>query len=161
MTPSPKNWMWTSVGLTLLVGVCIGLLVDRLVLTPSVALANPAPESRPMWFLCTELMLDAEDQPGYLYPERFRTGLLESLSEELDLSKPQRDGLETMLDDRRGGAREFWESLRHAYCDVRDQFRADIRVLLEQEQQLKFDEMLQRSDGQEEEWVASRIEERK
>ena len=161
MSTSPKNWMWTSVGLTLLVGVCLGLVVDRLVLSQPVALASAAPESRPMWFLCSELMLDAEDEPGYYYPARFRKGLLEALSADLELSTLQQDELEAMLEGRRDSAREFWENLRHAYCDVRDQFRSDIRMLLEEQQQLKFDDMLTELDLKAEGWVAERAAQRK
>ena len=86
---------------------------------------------------------------------------MERLSVELDLSQPQQGDLEEMLESRRVGAREFWEDFRHAYCDVRDRFRSDIRELLEDEQQQKFDQMTQRLDRRAEEWAAERAAERK
>ena len=147
--------MWTSVGLTLLVGVSLGLVGDRLFFQ------GPAPNTTPIWFVCREGSLDTEDQPGYLYPERFRKKLLEGLSLELSLSQQQQDELNEMLENRRVGAREFWEDFRHAYCDVRDQFRSDIRELLESEQQQKFDEMTERLDRRAEEWAAKSAAERK
>ena len=153
--------MWTSVGLTLLVGLSLGLVADRILFRQDAALASPAPTDRPVWFLCSELMLDAEDQPGYYYPEKFRTGLLKNLSKDLDLTGAQQAELETMLESRREGAREFWESMRHAYCDVRDQFRSDIRELLEPEQRMRWDEMIDRLDEQAEDWAATRAAQRK
>ena len=161
MATSGKNWMWTSVGLTLLVSVSLGRVGDRLLFHPSVVLATPAPNTTPMWFVCGEGSLDTEDQPGYLYPERRRKRLLEGLSVELDLSQQQQGELEQMLENRRVGAREFWEDFRHAYCDVRDRFRSDIRELLESEQQQKFDQMTARLDRRAEEWAAESAAERK
>lgn len=156
-----KNWMWCTVGLTLLVGVSLGLVGDRLIFQEVVVLATPAPNTTPIWFVCGEGSLDTEDQPGYLYPERFRKRLLKDLSVELSLSQQQQDELDEMLKGLRAGAREFWEDFRHAYCDVRDRFRSDIRELLEVEQQQTFDEMTERLDRRAGEWAAKRAAERK
>ena len=153
--------MWTSVGLTLLVGVCLGVVADRLVFRQNLALASPAPDTRPMWFVCSDLMLDAEDQPGYHYPEKSRKELLGGLSVELDLTPEQQDELETMLESRREGARGFWENMRHAYCDRRDVFRSDIRGLLEDDQQRKFDSMIDGIDRGAEKWVTERASHRR
>jgi len=134
--------MWLSVALLLLAGASLGVLGDRLVLGGPVALAGPLPEDRPLFFVCGGGSLDVEQEPSYFYPERFRRRLLERLSLELEMTPEQKDELEMMLELGRTGAREFWEDLRHAYCDVRDAFRAQIREILEPEQKVRFDIMM-------------------
>ena len=134
--------MWTSVALTLLVGACLGVVVDRFLIRPPTALADRAPSSGPPWFVCRQSTADPEGEPGYLYPERFRKGLLERLSSDLDLSPAQHRDLDAMLEEKRQGARRFWEDSRHAYCDIRDAFRGSIRELLNPEQATRFDRML-------------------
>lgn len=146
MHDAGRKWMWLSVGLTLLVGASLGLMADRVLLRPPVTMAMARPDNGPMWFVCGERSRDVEQEPGYVYPEGFRKSLVEGLSRDLKLSDTQRVELETMLEDRRQGAREFWEDLRHAYCDVRDRFLADIRELLEPEQAALFDAMIAEDD---------------
>lgn len=146
---STKSWMWSSLGLALVVGVCLGVIGDRLLLRPEPAFADPPASGRgaPLWFICEERgTLDIEEEPGYLYPKRFRTVLLERLSTDLDMSSEQRDALQALLEEKRHGAHEFWESTRHTYCDIRDAFRADIRELLGPEQKLRFDRMMAEVD---------------
>lgn len=146
MRDAGKKWMWLSVGLTLLVGASLGLMADRLLLRPPVAMATARPDGGPMWFVCGEGSRDVEQEPHYVYPERLRKFLIEGLSRDLSLSDTQRVELETMLEDRRQGARDFWEDLRRSYCGVRDRFLADIRDLLEPEQAALFDEMIERDN---------------
>lgn len=146
---SSKSWMWSSLGLALIVGVCLGVIGDRLLLAPEAVFADPPSSPKaPLWFICEERgTLDIEEEPGYLYPKRLRKVLLEGLSRELDLSGEQRDELERLLEEKRHGAHEFWESTRHTYCDMRDAFRADIRELLEGEQKRRFDRMMAEIDS--------------
>lgn len=146
MLGQDRRWMWTSVALTLLVGACLGVVVDRLLIRPPAALADRPPSSGPPWFVCQQSTADPESEPGYLYPERFRKGLLERLSSDLDLSPAQRRDLEAMLEEKRQGARRFWEDSRHAYCDIRDAFRSSIRELLSADQATEFDGMLAEID---------------
>lgn len=139
--------MWFSVGLTLLVGACLGLVVDRLLFRPAVTLATPAPASGPLWFVCDEGSL-AGALPGGLEGERkpdlyegFRARLVERLSKELSLSATQQGELETMLEEKRPVARKFWQDLRRSYCDLHAAFRGDIRALLDPEQEKVFDRL--------------------
>jgi len=135
--------MWSSLSLALVVGVCLGVIADRVLLDgrPVFADAESAPrKAPPLWFICDERgALDIEDEPGYLYSERFRARLLEGLAEELGLDAEQYQEVEAFLEERRHGAHEFWESSRHAYCDMRDGFRHDLRALLDDAQKVRFD----------------------
>ncbi len=138
-----RRWMWTSVALTLLVGACLGVVIDRLLIRPPNVLADqPTSTGPPPWFVCNQGTADPENEPGYLYPERFRKGLLEGLSRDLNLSAIQHRDLEAMLEDARQGARNFWEDSRHAYCDIRDAFRSSIREILSPDQRVDFDHIL-------------------
>jgi len=139
-----KIWMWSSLGLVLLVGLCLGVVADRLLLQPQAVFADATPQKQaPMWFICEDRRsIPIEEEPGYLYPERLRTRLLDSLSERLGMNAEQRSRLEESLEEKRHDAHEFWEGSRHAYCDLRDGFRDDIRALLDQEQKVRYDEMM-------------------
>ena len=150
--------MWSSVGLTLLVGACLGLIVDRVLLQQPVALAQPAPQRGPMYFTCSRSSVDVENEPGYYYPERFRKRLVEGLSDELNLSASQRQDLESMLEEKRAGAKAFWQRIRHAYCDIRDGFRSDIRELLDEPQRLEFDQMMAELDRRQRERDLERLQ---
>jgi hypothetical protein len=109
--------MWSSLGLTLLVGLCVGVVADRLILMEDTALADDGPRGeRPVWFLCSERgSLSIEEEPGYFYPADVRNRLLEGLSSELELGPEQVEQLEAYLEEGRHDAHEFWESSRHAF----------------------------------------------
>jgi hypothetical protein len=144
--PGAGRWMWSSLVLTLVVGICLGVIVDRVLLAgrPVFADAERAGprKASPLWFICDERgSLDIEDEPGYLYNQRFRARLLEGLAQELSLSPEQYTEVEAFLEERRHGAHEFWENSRHAYCDMRDGFRHDLRAMLDEEQKVRFDAM--------------------
>jgi len=139
---SVKSWMWSSLSLALLVGIGLGVIADRVLLTGRPAFADAAAPRKapPLWFICDQRgSIDIEEEPGYLYSERFRARLLEGLAKELGLSPEQYTEVEAFLEERRHGAHEFWESSRHAYCDMRDGFRHDLRAMLDDAQKLRFD----------------------
>ncbi|HVR28549.1 MAG TPA: hypothetical protein VMS86_03355 [Thermoanaerobaculia bacterium] len=139
---SLKTWMWSSLSLAVLVGVCLGVIADRVLLDgrPVFADAERPRKAPPLWFICDGRgSFDIEEEPGYLYSERFRVRLLERLAKDLGLSAEQYTEVEAFLEERRHGAHEFWENARHAYCDMRDGFRHDLRALLDEEQKLRFD----------------------
>lgn len=152
---SSRSWMWSSLGLTLVLGVCLGVVVDRLVLPDDAVFADAAPaKERPVWFLCNERgSLDIEEEPGYPYPEGLRTRLLERLQERLGLRAEQVARLEDYLEESRHDAHEFWETSRHGYCDIRDAFRAEIRELLDPDQRERWDEMTRAIDHRENELI--------
>jgi hypothetical protein len=155
---SVKSWMWSSLSLALVVGVGLGVIADRVLLTggPAFADAEAAPQKKaaPLWFICDERgALDIEEEPGYLYNERFRAKLLEGLGKDLGLTPAQHAEVEAYLEERRHDAHEFWESSRHAYCDMRDGFRHDLRALLDERQRVRFDQMMGEIDRHQAELV--------
>ena len=151
--------MWTSVALTLLVGACLGVVIDRFLIRPPAALADRAPSSGGQWFVCQQSTADPESEPGDLY-QRFRKGLLERLSSDLDLSPAQHRDLDAMLEEKRQRARQFWEDSRHAYCDIRDAFRSSIRELLSPDQATEFNRMLAEADRKRGERAAGLVKQR-
>jgi hypothetical protein len=163
---SVKSWMWSSLSLALVVGVGLGVIADRVLLTgrPVFADAGAAAASQkkaaPLWFICDERgSLDIEEEPGYLYNERFRAKLLEGLGRDLGLTPAQHAELEAYLEERRHDAHEFWESSRHAYCDMRDGFRHDLRAMLDDQQKVRFDHLMAEIDRHQAELV-QRIKQR-
>lgn len=157
MRPPRRYWMWSSLSLALLVGVGLGIIADRVLLAerPAYADASAAPQKAPpLWFICDQRgSLDIEDEPGYLYNERFRAKLLEGLGKELGLDPAQHAEVEAFLEERRHGAHEFWENSRHQYCDMRDGFRADLRAMLDEPQKLRFDSLMAQIDAHQAELV--------
>ena len=154
---SRQTWMWSSLSLALVVGAGLGVIADRVLLNgaPAYADAKAAPQkTSPLWFICDQRgSLDIEDEPGYGYNKRFRDLLLEGLSKELQLDPSQHAEVEAFLEERRHDAHEFWENSRHAYCDMRDGFRHDLRAMLDDRQQLRFDELMAQIDRHQAEFV--------
>ena len=154
---SSKSWMWSSLSLALLVGVGLGVIADRVLFSDRVAYAdagNAPQKAAPLWFICEQRgSLDIEAEPGYGYTEKFRTALLEGLSKELGLSPDQHTEVDAFLEERRHGAHEFWENSRHTYCDMRDGFRADLRTMLDSDQQVRFDKLMAQIDAHQAEYV--------
>jgi hypothetical protein len=152
--------MWSSLSLALLVGVGLGVMADRVLLADTPAYADtdkaaPQQKAPPLWFICDHPgSLDIEDEPGYLYSARFRSMLLEGLSKELRLTPEQHAEVDTFLEQRRQGAHECWERSRHAYCDMRDGFRHDLREKLDPAQKLRFDALMAEIDQHQAEFVA-------
>jgi hypothetical protein len=149
--------MWSSLSLALLGGVGLGIIADRVLLADAAyADAQVAPQKAPpLWFICDQRgSLDIEDEPGYLYNKRFRAQLLEGLSKELGLEPGQHAEVEAFLEERRHGAHEFWENSRHAYCDMRDGFRHDLRAMLDDRQQVRFDALMAQIDQHQAEFVS-------
>jgi hypothetical protein len=150
--------MVSSLSLALVVGVCLGVIADRVLLQgrPAFADADAAPrKTPPVWFICDGRgSLDVEEEPGFLYNQRFRSQLLEGLSKELDLSSRQSDEIAAFLEARRQGAHAFWESSRDAYCEMRDGFRSDLRALLDDEQKVRFDALMADIDRHQAAYVA-------
>jgi hypothetical protein len=157
---SVRSWMWSSLSLALLVGVGLGVMADRVLLAdpPVYADARVAPlkeKAPPFWFICDARgSIDVEDEPGYLYNKKFRDKLLEGLSSELGLTPDQHAEMSAFLEQSRPGAHEFWERSRHAYCDMRDGFRSDLRAMLDETQQARFDALMFKIDEHQAEYAA-------
>lgn len=114
---SSRKWMWVTLGLTLIVGMGSGVALDRLLL----------------------------ERGSHRYGER-GAKLLTKLTHELDLDSEQRAALEKTIASNRERAHAFWSESRAAFDQLRQEFRQDIRVLLNPEQKKKFDEMVARED---------------
>jgi hypothetical protein len=155
---SVKSWMWSSLSLALLVGVGLGVIADRVLLAdpPAYADTRTVPQkAKPLWFICDQQdSVDVEDEPGYLYNKRFRDRLLEGLSEELDLTPEQHQRIQSVLEEGRPVAHDFWERSRHSYCAMRDGFRSNLREMLDPTQQVRFDAMMLKIDEHQAEYVA-------
>ncbi len=115
---SSRKWMWATLGLTLIVGTGLGVALDRLLL----------------------------EREGYHRHGERGAKLLTKLTHELDLDSEQQAALEKTIVSSRGRAHAFWSESRAAFDTLRQEFRQDIRALLNPEQQKKFDEMVARED---------------
>jgi uncharacterized membrane-anchored protein YhcB (DUF1043 family) len=119
--------MWAALGLTLVLGVGLGVVLDRVV-------------------------LDAPRHESHARDLRERDQqLLERLVRELGLTPEQRGRLDRVLDANRGRAHAFWKQTRGSYAELRAEFRRDIRGLLDPKQQRLFDQIAAREDREREE----------
>ena len=115
---SSRKWMWAALGLALIVGMGLGVALDRLLL----------------------------EREGYHRHGERGARLLAKLTDELALDSEQQVALEKTIASNRERAHAFWSESRAAFDTLRQEFRQDIRVLLKPEQQKKFDEMVARED---------------
>lgn len=123
---SAKKWMGVTLLATLLIGAGAGVLVDRFLLSSTVQSPTPDSSSR-------RDPAEHRDHGGRMV-ERLRSGL--------ELSDEQVTQLTAVMNENHETAREFWGNSRREYEVLRQQFRADIRGLLNDEQQIKFDAMV-------------------
>ena len=115
---SSRGWMWVALGLTLIVGMGLGVALDRLLL---------------------------ETENSHRHGER-GAKLLAKLTHELYLDAEQKAALEKTIESNRERAHAFWSESRAAFDTLRQEVRQDIRVLLNPEQQEKLGEMVARED---------------
>lgn len=135
MVAPSRTWMWASLALTLVLGMSLGVVLDRTVLNRSGLFWRGG---------------DSLGGPGRAGDERGRRQagrFLAALSRELDLSEAQKSELEKLLEANREKAHSFWEEARRSYAELRKRFRAEIRALLTPEQQERFDDWLAREDA--------------
>ena len=119
-----RNWMWATLLLTLVLGMSLGVLLDR--------------------FVFNEARGDTQRSRGHRgHGGRF----IDRLESELRLSPEQRENLEQILTVNREKADAFWEETRSSYSELRKEFRQVIRDSLAPEQQKRFDEMLAAEDA--------------
>ena len=121
MVASAKKWMGVTLFATLVIGMGAGVLVDRFLLASTLTAHS---RSR-----------DGEHATrGRRMVERLRSGL--------DLTDDQAARLEEVINRNHETAHQYWKDSRQEYEKIRQQFRADIRELLTERQQVKFDEMI-------------------
>lgn len=129
MTHNSK-WMWMTLCATLVIGVGIGILFDRVVLERAVHSDNADRSER-------------SDSDHDKRARRFR----EHLQRELELTPEQAERLEVVLGKNHETAHAFWEASRREFDELRQQFRKDIREVLTDEQRTKFDRLLAERDA--------------
>lgn len=117
-----RKWMWATLVLTLVLGVSLGVLLDR--------------------------NIDFQSRDGN---RQSRSGrFLSMLETELDLSSEQKEDLTKVLAANREKADAFWREARSSYAELRKEFRQQIRSVLNPEQQERFDAMMAKHDAQHE-----------
>jgi Spy/CpxP family protein refolding chaperone len=126
MMGSAKKWMGVTLAATLLIGVGAGVLADRFLLAPTTVHSRKPDVGR------------GGDSQHREHGER----MVERLRSGLELTEEQAAQLEKVMNDNHETARQFWGDSRQEYEALRRQFRADIRGILSDEQQVKFDEMV-------------------
>ena len=127
MVASAKKWMGVTLLATLMIGVGAGVLVDRFLLAST---SRAHSRSR-----------DADRSRGGEHANRGRR-MVERMRSGLDLTDDQAARLEEVINQNHETAHQYWKESRQEYEKIRHQFRADIRELLNDSQQLKFDEMI-------------------
>ena len=128
---SANKWMGVTLVATLVIGIGVGVLIDRFLLAPPPVHSDADDASR-------RGDRDHRDR-GRRMVERLRSGL--------ELTDDQVTQLEEVMDENHETAHEFWKNSREEYESLRMQFRADIRELLTEEQQVKFDAMAAEYDA--------------
>lgn len=131
MVAAARKWMWLSLVSTLLLGAGIGVLVDRFFFAP------PAMSSD------VERGQRRESDTDSRHGRRF----LEKLQAELHLSDEQSVELEKVLARNHDTAHQFWKQSRVEFDALRQQFREDIATLLDDEQRVRFRELLAEYDA--------------
>ncbi len=128
MVTAARKWMSVTLVSTLVLGIGAGILIDRLLLVPSVFSSDRV-----------------ERRGGRDHRDHGRR-LMEKLRSELDLEDAQAVAVEQAMSENHEVARQFWKDSRLEFETLRAQFRNDIRAVLTEEQNARFDEMLAERD---------------
>jgi hypothetical protein len=149
-----KSWRWmaTAIGMVIIAGGSVGVLADRMLHRETDAKSDP-PRSGAIWFDCAE-------QPKPEPEERAadRAAWLADIQQELNLDAAQVEELQATMQRRWELAREFWNRTRLDYCQMVDQLRDDVRVLLREDQLPRFEERLRRIDQRDRERYGGRAD---
>ncbi len=135
-----RVWMTAALGVTLVLGLSLGILLDRFALTTPETHVVSEPAEAAGGGRGREARSDRTDN------RRHREPLLDRLTRELELTSVQHDSLETVLSANRERARASWRDWRGQYDAMREEFRDDIRAVLSDAQSTEFDEMLARDE---------------
>ena len=127
MMASAKKWMGVTLLATLVIGMGAGVLVDRFLLASTSMVHSRARN-------VDRRGTGEHSERGRHMVERLRSGL--------DLTDDQAARLEEVMNRNHDTAHQYWKDSRQEYEAIRQQFRADIRELLNEEQQVKFDQMV-------------------
>ena len=132
MMASAKKWMGVTLLATLVIGMGAGVLVDRFLLASTSRVHSRA--------------RDVDRPSGGEHSKRGRR-MVERLRSGLDLTDDQAGSLEEVMNRNHETAHRFWTNSRQEYETIRQQFRADIREFLNEEQQVKFDQMVAENEA--------------
>jgi hypothetical protein len=131
--------MATAVGMVVIAGGSMGVLADRMLHREPEAEASPRTSA--LWFDCAE-----QQPPPPAERDAWRARRLDDLQQELGLDPAQVEELRVLMQGHGDLAAEFWDRTRLDYCQMRDQLRDDVRMLLRPDQQPRFEERLRRID---------------
>lgn len=134
-----RGWMGAALGLTLVVGVSLGVALDRFVLTTPEAHVAADPPARAEG----DASRSGNANGG---SSRHREPLLTRLTRELELTADQQADLEAVLASNRERADSFWKQSRGGYRSLREEFRDAIRAVLTDDQRERFNAMLTRDE---------------
>lgn len=128
MVTAARKWMSVTLVAALAMGVGAGILIDRLLLMPQVYSSDRGVES--------------SDHDHRDHGRR----IMEKLRIELDLTEEQALAVEAAMSENHETARQFWQESRLEFETLRAQFRRDIRAVLTDAQNERFDQMLAERD---------------
>ena len=74
-----------------------------------------------------------------------RRSYAERLQEELSLTTEQRTAVDAILEEREAEMRELWAQMKPKYDALRETIRAEIMGVLDEEQQQRFQALIERS----------------
>jgi hypothetical protein len=141
---SSSRWMWASLVLTLVLGGCLGLALERYLLR-----GNSAPEP-PRWGdQHWSIWFDCDWVPVAPDPEEvksWRTGRVDRLRDALGLDADQVKQMELTLERYDLKSRDNWSVMRNSYCGIRDELRSDLRAVLREEQVAPFERYVEQID---------------
>ena len=130
MMATARKWMWLTMATTLVIGMGVGVLVDRMLLLPTVSsnVRGPSGEGR-----------HGRHRDHADHARR----MVERLSDELDLDQEQTEVLAAVVNKNHETAQTFWRESRREFEALREQFRTDVRATLTDEQKVRFDELVE------------------
>ncbi len=127
-TPSPRVWLVTSFSLMLLIGVSLGVLADRLWLTPPLPPEQAGPPGMGM---------------GVPPPDR----VVDDLDRELHLTDDQRARVMDVLDAHRPAVRKLQNEVRDQYNAEQASLQRDIEAVLTPDQVAAFKKLMAERPG--------------
>lgn len=79
-------------------------------------------------------------------PPRGPNEYLDRITRDLELTAAQRDSISGILERQRGDIDAIWREVRPRFDSLRTNVRAEMRVLLNPDQQARFDEISRQND---------------
>ena len=125
MNGKSKGWALTLLLGVLLLGAVAGATLDRVLIRPTAAETRGASRRGGG---------DRDRQHSYL----------EWLTSELDLTQEQQAQVQSIIEEHREQVSAIWRETRPRYDELQSRARAEIRQALTEEQQLKYEALLEK-----------------